>query len=94
MTIKEQALRAIQALPDDATIEDAIAQLRRVSETADQLPAANSSSQAEGNGASASAGGGVWTLLGSLAGTVSAPEDWAAQHDHYVYGTPKRSSAD
>ena len=30
-------------------------------------------------------------ILESLAGTVDAPSDWAAEHDHYLYGTPKRS---
>ncbi|PKO21393.1 MAG: hypothetical protein CVU38_15035, partial [Chloroflexi bacterium HGW-Chloroflexi-1] len=31
-------------------------------------------------------------LLETLAGTVDAPNDWAAEHDHYLYGTPKRRS--
>ncbi|MEH2204609.1 MAG: hypothetical protein V7K53_11090 [Nostoc sp.] len=32
----------------------------------------------------------VWDVLEDLTGTVDAPEDWASQHDHYLYGTPKR----
>ena len=36
--------------------------------------------------------GDVWDLLETLAGTVDAPSDWAAEHDHYLYGTPKRHS--
>jgi hypothetical protein len=24
---------------------------------------------------------------------VEMPPDWASEHDHYLYGTPKRSSA-
>ncbi|QLE43989.1 hypothetical protein FD723_28505 [Nostoc sp. C052] len=32
----------------------------------------------------------VWDVLEDLTGTVEAPEDWASQHDHYLYGTPKR----
>jgi hypothetical protein len=36
-----------------------------------------------------SPGGDAWDLLMSLAGTIEAPEDWAAEHDHYHYGTPK-----
>ncbi|MGQ9625696.1 MAG: hypothetical protein ACUVV0_02170 [Anaerolineae bacterium] len=32
----------------------------------------------------------AWDVLESLAGTVEAPEDWAKEHDHYLYGTPKR----
>lgn len=31
----------------------------------------------------------VWQVLSDAAGSVSAPADWAAQHDHYLYGTPK-----
>lgn len=34
----------------------------------------------------------VWDVLDELAGTVEAPPDWAAEHDHYLYGTPKRHS--
>lgn len=33
----------------------------------------------------------AWQLLDTLAGTVEAPADWAAQHDHYLYGTPKKN---
>ena len=32
----------------------------------------------------------AWDVLEQLAGTVEAPEDWAAEHDHYLYGSPKR----
>ncbi|MEH2383221.1 MAG: hypothetical protein V7K27_30770 [Nostoc sp.] len=28
----------------------------------------------------------VWDVLEDLTGTVDAPEDWASQHDHYLYG--------
>lgn len=37
--------------------------------------------------------GGVWNLLEQVAGTVEMPADWASEHDHDLYGTPKRSSA-
>jgi hypothetical protein len=30
-------------------------------------------------------------VLESLIGTVEGPVDWAAEHDHYLYGTPKRA---
>jgi hypothetical protein len=33
----------------------------------------------------------AWQILERLAGTVDGPEDWAAEHDHYISGTPKRS---
>jgi hypothetical protein len=26
-----------------------------------------------------------------MAGTVIAPEDWSVEHNHYLYGTPKKS---
>jgi hypothetical protein len=35
----------------------------------------------------------VWDVLEQLAGVVEAPADWAAEHDHYLYGTPRRGEA-
>ena len=32
----------------------------------------------------------LWNTLVKLAGTVEGPEDWSVEHDHYLYGTPKR----
>jgi hypothetical protein len=32
----------------------------------------------------------AWAYLRSIAGTVEMPEDWSAEHDHYLYGGPKR----
>lgn len=32
----------------------------------------------------------AWDTLDALAGAIEGPEDWAAEHDHYLYGTPKR----
>lgn len=40
------------------------------------------------------AGTNVWDVLESLTGTVEGPSDWAEEHDHYIYGTPKRSGPD
>jgi len=34
----------------------------------------------------------AWALLESLTGTIQAPHDWAAEHDHYLYETPKHSA--
>ena len=34
----------------------------------------------------------AWDVLETLVGTVEAPSDWSVQHDHYLYGTPKRQS--
>jgi hypothetical protein len=32
----------------------------------------------------------AWDILARLTGKVEGPEDWAAEHDHYLYRTPKR----
>lgn len=31
----------------------------------------------------------LWDTLSDLSGTVEGPEDWAKEHDHHLYGTPK-----
>ncbi len=38
------------------------------------------------------ANGNLWDLLDQMTGTINAPSDWAAEHDHYLYGAPKRST--
>lgn len=93
MTTKERALKAIQALPDDATINDAIEQLRRVMDTLDQSTGVPGGAEREDGDASVVAPVDVWALLNDLTGKLSAPQDWAAGHDHYLYGKPKRDSA-
>ncbi len=32
----------------------------------------------------------AWGVLSKYAGTVEGPEDWSEEHDHYLYGVPKR----
>lgn len=32
-----------------------------------------------------------WDVLDRLTGSIEGPGDWASEHDHYLYGTPKRS---
>ena len=34
--------------------------------------------------------GNAWDTLTRLAGSIEAPADWSSEHDHYLYGTPKR----
>ena len=34
--------------------------------------------------------GNAWDVLEELMGTVTAPSDWAEEHDHYLSATPKR----
>ena len=36
----------------------------------------------------------AWDVLDALAGSVDAPADWAAEHDHYLYGTSRHQSDD
>jgi hypothetical protein len=33
----------------------------------------------------------AWSVLRELAGTYDGPTDWSSEHDHYIYGTPKRN---
>ncbi|GAC1340956.1 MAG: hypothetical protein NVSMB14_06470 [Isosphaeraceae bacterium] len=33
----------------------------------------------------------AWDVLERLIGTVDAPADWSAEHDHYIHGGPKRT---
>ena len=35
----------------------------------------------------------VWHFLAEETGTIQAPVDWAINHDHYLYGTPKQFEA-
>ncbi len=34
----------------------------------------------------------AWDELEALTGSLEAPQDWAQEHDHYLYGAPKRES--
>lgn len=47
-------------------------------------PLENASSGAQSN---------AWDTLAGLAGSIEAPADWSSEHDHYLYGTPKRHGA-
>ena len=31
-----------------------------------------------------------WNCIEKLIGTAEAPQDWAIEHDHYLYGLPKQ----
>ena len=33
------------------------------------------------------------SVLEALAGSIDGPSDWSAEHDHYLYGTPKRGAS-
>jgi hypothetical protein len=34
----------------------------------------------------------LWDVLEEHAGSIEGPKDWSVEHDHYLYGTPKRSN--
>jgi hypothetical protein len=34
----------------------------------------------------------AWDVLAQLAGSIEGPTDWAVEHDHYLYGSPKIST--
>jgi hypothetical protein len=34
----------------------------------------------------------AWDVLERLQGSVNGPTDWSVEHDHYLYGSPKRFS--
>ena len=81
MTAKERAIQVIERLPADTTLNEIMETLEKLepgSTTEPEPPLAE---------------GGVWDLLEHATGTVEMPADWASEHDHYLYGTPKRSSA-
>jgi|GEM_PF-1798617 len=35
-----------------------------------------------------------WDSLESMTGRIEAPRDWSAEHDHYLYGVPRRGEDD
>lgn len=35
----------------------------------------------------------LWDFLESVAGAVEGPADWSLNHDHYLYGTPRKGDA-
>ena len=32
----------------------------------------------------------AWDILEDLTGLIEAPEDWSLEHDHYLYGIPRK----
>ena len=37
--------------------------------------------------------GDAWDLLEQATGSLQCPADWSSEHDHYLYGSPKRHSS-
>ena len=38
------------------------------------------------------ASGDAWDVLEAMTGTVEVAGDWSSEHEHYLYGTPKRKT--
>jgi hypothetical protein len=38
--------------------------------------------------------GNAWDVLESMIGIYDGPTDWSTQHDHYIYGTPKKEETE
>jgi hypothetical protein len=36
--------------------------------------------------------GSFFDTVRDLVGSIEGPADWAAEHDHYIHGNPKRNS--
>ena len=84
MTTKENAIRAIEALTEDVTLREIVDHLRRLEQGV--------AAEAAPTPATPGSGAGAWDILQQSAGSLEMPADWSAEHDHYLYGTPKRSS--
>jgi hypothetical protein len=84
MTTKERAIKVIEELPEDVTLGDIVEELRHL--------ARENTGGPSGEPDQPLPAGGAWDLLEHAAGTVEMPADWASEHDHYLYGRPKRSS--
>ena len=93
MTTKERVIAAIEALPTEATIGDAIEELRRLERAENDASSAAPSGEALTRASAVEAIENPWKLLEYLTGTLQAPPDWALEHDHYLYGAPKQSGA-
>jgi hypothetical protein len=83
MTTKQRALHLIAGLPEDASLGEILKRLRHLEQESE-----GQDDQALEDRSNA----GAWDLLRNLTGSVEMPSDWAGEHDHYLYGTPKRSA--
>jgi hypothetical protein len=81
VTTKEKAIRVIEALPENASLGEIVDHLPRLEHEGPS-----------GGAAPPALGAGAWDILRQSAGSLKMPADWSAEHDHYLYGTPKRSS--
>ena len=84
MTTKDRAIKVIEDLPEDATLGEIVEELRHLEPEDAHEPSGEQDEPLPS--------GGAWDLLEHTAGSVEMPADWASEHDHYLYGTPKRSS--
>jgi len=66
--------------------------LRRIAHQSGS-PEAKPGSQTASDRESVPHGADALSVLKALAGSIEAPADWAAEHDHYLYGAPKRGAS-
>ncbi|HEX8693056.1 MAG TPA: hypothetical protein VF746_11590 [Longimicrobium sp.] len=82
MSTKERAIRVIEGLSEDATLDEIAQKLRSMEP--------DSPANASAVGAGGAQEPGAWELLAEATGVLEMPADWASKHDHYLYETPKR----
>ena len=82
MTTKERAIRVIEELPEHATLDEIVQKLWSLEPEQEVGASGGQAPEA-----------GAWDVLRSATGAVEMPADWASEHDHYLYGAPRRSSA-
>lgn len=89
MSPKEELIHAIERSPDNLirVLLELVKVWEQQSATLRQNESIAPASQAESEPSET-----VWTVLRTHAGSVEMPEDWAKEHDHYLYGTPKQAS--
>jgi hypothetical protein len=82
--LKEQVIKVLDDLPPQQVAQVLDFALFVRERHVGGSPAESSSQQAPTADA--------WELLKSLQGSVDGPADWSIEHDHYLYGTPKRNA--
>lgn len=98
MTAKERLLREVEQAPDDLLEEVLNFLLFTKTQQAKEQPLShNSAVQAEQEAQDTDSTSSIWDSFSSLTENMpedilaQLPTDGAEQHDHYIYGTPKRS---
>ena len=79
------------SLPEGAAVNVEFVQL--IEQPSEDLSSVLLRHAGKGQGEIAQSQSNIWDRLREFAGTAEGlPEDLAENHDHYLYGTPKRST--